>query len=322
MKKIIIIIPAFNEEENINQCLDGLIIFLQKKLNEFKHEIIVIDDGSTDKTVEKVLEYKSDNIILLQHYKNKGLGASVQSGIYAAELKKCDYLIKFDADCQHEPDDIKKIIQPLINGKAELVYGNRIYSKYYKRSIIRVVGNWFFTRIMRYLTGWKIKDGQPGLFAISGEFLKDIKIFGNYNYTQQVLLSAKNINLNFYNVNINFYSRKKGHSFVDWKYFFKVLSQIFFLCVYFRPLSVFGKIGIFFIILGSFIFTYESFGFFFGSSNKVVRSVNLVLGLLSIGINLLVLGLLAQLMVKINSHKEDALVIKKKLINQIHKKNE
>ena len=124
MKKIVVIVPAFNEEETIDETLEGL-YSIKNELNNNGYELIVhvINDGSTDST-EK-LANKNGETLVISHKKNEGLGSAVRTGLISANKINADIVVKFDADLQHDPNDILKLINPIQHDEADIVYGNR-----------------------------------------------------------------------------------------------------------------------------------------------------------------------------------------------------
>ena len=114
-----IVIPALNEEKYLGQVLDNL---KERGYND----IIVVDDGSTDKTYEVA---KSRNVTALKHIINRGQGAALQTGMTYALLNNAEYIIHFDSDGQHNPDEIEKLLEPIKKGEAEACLGSRFLSK-------------------------------------------------------------------------------------------------------------------------------------------------------------------------------------------------
>lgn len=122
--KLSIIIPIFNEEKTIAKVLDSL---EKADTLSLRRELVVVDDGSTDKTIEIIENYiksaKEKNIIFVKHKKNQGKGAAVRTGI---EKASGDYILIQDADLEYHPTDIAKLLKPIIEGKAKVVYGTRL----------------------------------------------------------------------------------------------------------------------------------------------------------------------------------------------------
>src|SRR3989338_4025718 len=127
LKMISIIIPAYNEEKNINNILENIKYVIQESRQKF--EVIVVDDGSTDKTAEIVSS--EEGVKLVKHPYNKGYGASLKTG---ARVAQGDFILYIDADNQHNPQDILKLIRH--TDKYEMVIGAR--TKKSKTSMLRL----------------------------------------------------------------------------------------------------------------------------------------------------------------------------------------
>ncbi|MHA1479610.1 MAG: glycosyltransferase family 2 protein, partial [Promethearchaeota archaeon] len=112
---ISVIIPVYNEENSIKNVIERI-------PNHRNYEIILIDDGSIDRSVLKIKEIENDNIILLQHQKNLGYGAALITGFKSATG---NIIITLDSDGQHKPEEIEKMLKPILQDKADLVIGSR-----------------------------------------------------------------------------------------------------------------------------------------------------------------------------------------------------
>ncbi len=310
MKKLVIIVPAYNEEKTISNTLEGLLA-LKSAINEKEYELIihVINDGSSDATEELAKKYQE--IFIINHKKNRGLGAAVRTGLLSANNINANIVVKYDADLQHEPLDILELIKPIYQNEADVVYGNRFKKMSYKMPYIRRVGNKIFTNLMRWLTGWPLMDSQPGIFAVNNIFLTNFYLPGDYNYTQQILLDAYHRNLRFSHVLVSFNKRDTGDSFVSLSYPFKVIPQIIQVIIGIKPLKVFGPIGWFFLSLGFFVFIFQITSYVLGYTQKPVENVNLVLGSFLFGLQILCFGFLADLVVKMNRNIIEVLNRKK-----------
>ena len=296
-RRLLIIIPALNEHESISATIINL-RSIENRLCEIgvALSIYVIDDGSSDNTGELALEAGADRV--LRHRVNQGLGAAVRTGIKAGRDENFDILVKFDADLQHEPEDVCRIIMPIIDGEADLVYGNRFDALQYKMPIVRRVGNIVFSRLMKWLTNWPLRDSQPGIFAASREYLMVAFIPGDYNYTQQILLDAYHKNMRFAHVSVTFRKRTSGKSFVNFRYPLKVIPQIVMVIASIKPFKIFVPIGSIFMVVGVGVFVIQFLSWLFGSGTKPVENVNLVLGFVLFGLQTVFFGILAQLIVQ------------------------
>jgi len=297
MKKLVVIIPAYCEEETIYQTILSI-----KETHPlisaigYTPVVYVVNDGSIDKTSEKAQEANADRVI--HHRVNQGLGSAVRTGLQAAMRGGADIVVKFDADLQHDPKDILAIIKPILDNEAEIVYGNRLGKINYKMPFVRRLGNKVFTRLMRWMTKWPVVDSQPGIFAVSRDYLEVSYIPGDYNYTQQILLDAFHKGMRFAQVPISFNMRMTGRSFVSVQYPFKVLPQIIQVLVGVKPLKIFGPIALFFLGVGTLVAIFNLCGWAAGNAEKPIQQVNLVLGSGLFGLQTLFFGLLADLIVQ------------------------
>lgn len=299
MKKVIIIVPAYNEEERIEAAVNALNQLKPKfEENDLKLKVYVINDGSRDKTYELAKKANADRIVT--HQVNRGLGAAVRSGLGAARTDEADIMVKFDADLQHNPDDVLRLIKPILEDEADVVYGHRFKNISYKMPFIRKYGNKTFIALMRWLTKWPVKDSQPGILAVDKSYLKVFYIPGDYNYTQQILLDSYHKGMRFAHVDVDFRKRETGKSFVSYKYPFKVLPQILQIIIGVKPLKFFAPIGLIFLGLALLVAIIEILMFIFGSLEKPIEHVNFVLGFSTFGLQTLFFGLLADLIVKKN----------------------
>jgi glycosyltransferase involved in cell wall biosynthesis len=296
-RQLTVVVPAYNEEAQIGATIDALReIEPQLARRGLALKIYVINDGSSDRTAAVAEAHGVDRI--LRHQVNRGLGAAVRTGLNAARSDHVDVLVKFDADLQHDPVDILALIEPILNDEADIVFGSRFERIEYRMPLVRRVGNRVFTRLMRWLTGWDVRDSQPGIFAISATYLEVFRIPGDYNYTQQILLDAYHKGMRFAQAPVRFRKRETGTSFVSARYPFVVLQQLLMVLVGVKPMKVFAPIGGVFLLLGTVVFSYEIVQYMVGLASKPVGNVNLVLGSVLFGVQTLFFGILAQLIIE------------------------
>ncbi|QWV95942.1 glycosyltransferase family 2 protein [Geomonas nitrogeniifigens] len=291
------IIPAYNEAERIGETIRAL-AQIRSKLQDLGLClcIYVIDDGSTDQTRSICQSCGADRV--LYHHVNHGVGAAVRTGFAAARADGADIVVKFDADLQHDPEDILNLIQPILSDEADLVYGNRFDQIEYRMPLLRLAGNVFFTRLMKWLTKWPLKDSQPGILAASKAYVDVFRIPGDYNYTQQILIDAYHKGMRFAHCPVKFRKRVTGKSFITLKYPFKVILQILVIIAGLKPMRIFAPVGLASFLLGSSIFCYEVFLWMINESHRPVAHVNAVLGLLLFGIQTLFFGIIAELTIQ------------------------
>jgi glycosyltransferase involved in cell wall biosynthesis len=297
LKKLVVIVPAYNEQEKITETINRLkAVGDDVRKAGFELLIYVIDDGSTDKTASLAEQAGADRVI--RHKVNIGLGAAVRSGLTAAKKDSADIAVKFDADLQHEPADIMLLIEPIVNEETDIVYGNRFERIEYNMPMVRKTGNKVFTKLMSVMTGWPVKDSQPGIFAANKDYLAVFNIPGDYNYTQQILLDAYHQGMRFAHVPVTFRRRTTGKSFISMKYPLKVIPQLILVVISIKPMKIFLPVGLFFLIGATGIFSVELVLWFLGKTIKPVLHVNAVLGLAFFGLQTFFFGLLAELIVR------------------------
>lgn len=154
-------IPAFNEEKMIGEVIKSL----PKKIKGINHvDILVVDDGSTDKTGLIAKKYK---IKTLQHIINRGLGGALKTIFAYARMKSYDILVTFDADGQHNPEDLDRLTKPIINRRTDIVIGTRWANKS-KVPLSRIIVNKIANAATYFLYGVISSDSQSG-FRVFGK---------------------------------------------------------------------------------------------------------------------------------------------------------
>ncbi|MBQ9024290.1 MAG: glycosyltransferase family 2 protein [Bacilli bacterium] len=171
MKRVLIIIPAYNEEENILDTYKSIIDYNKKYKTNY--DVIVINDGSKDNTSKICHE---NNIPVIDLINNLGIGGAVQTGYKYACYSNYDIAVQFDGDGQHDVNYVKDIINPIINDNAELVIGSRFIDKKaegFKSSFSRRVGIKIISHLIKFASHKKIYDTTSGFRACNKKIIKD-----------------------------------------------------------------------------------------------------------------------------------------------------
>ncbi len=177
VKVLSVIIPAYNEEETIVRLLEK--IRATPLLQQIKKELIVVDDCSSDQTGETVASYMKANpgldIKYFKHITNRGKGASLHTGIRHASG---DLLIIQDADLEYDPADYNKLLEPVMAGQADVVYGSRFLegSQFGIYGLLHTVGNKFLTRLSNLFTGLKLTDMETCYKLLPVKLIKSMDL--------------------------------------------------------------------------------------------------------------------------------------------------
>lgn len=253
LNKICVIITAFNEENTIEEVVTKT----KNVLGDV--EIIVIDDGSTDSTAQVARD--SDVTAVISHERNQGVGVALKTGIIASLSLNPDIIVKIDGDGQHLPEDIPKLIQPILEDKADLVLGNR-FSQAMAMPFYKKMGNRFFTWLTNKMTGYNLTDTQTGFRAIKGSKASVlIPMTGMFTYAQEMIIHASKNGIRVVEVPITSLKRRYGGSRIvrnPVDYGLRVLLILIRTFTNYNPLLIFGVPGIF-AITGSLVIYFYLF---------------------------------------------------------------
>ena len=202
--KISVIIPCFNEHKTINTILDKL-----KNLSNFNKEIIIVDDFSNDGTKEFLQKIEnSDEIKTIFNEKNFGKGYCIKKGI---EESSGDIIIIQDADLEYDPTDIPKLINPIKNGDADVVYGSRFTGSDEKRVLFywHSLGNKFLTTLSNMFSNLNLTDMECCYKAFKKEIIKEINLKENrFGFEPEVTAKISKKDIKIFEVGIKYFGRK------------------------------------------------------------------------------------------------------------------
>jgi glycosyltransferase involved in cell wall biosynthesis len=240
-----IIVPTFNEEESIAEVLDAIEKGMAKE--SIDYEVIVVDDGSTDKTLEIV---RSRKVKVVKHDHNKGYGASLKSGIAKASH---DVIVITDADGTYPGSDIPVLFRHM-NADGydyDMVVGART-GKQVNIPLFRRPAKWFLTQLANYLSECNIPDLNSGLRVFKKELIE--RFFGllpdGFSFTTTVTIAALTNGYLVKFVPINYYERKGESSIKPLRDFLGFTSLVVRLIVYFKPLNFFLPASLILLVIG------------------------------------------------------------------------
>jgi len=244
--KLIILIPAYNEENTIGKVIDEI----PKKINHVNEiEILVINDGSSDKTEEIS---KTKGAIVYSFTKNKGLAKAISFGFSKALERKTDILVILDADNQYDSKEIPKLLQPIIENKADIVLGDRQVRKLDHMPFQKRIGNRMTSKVLSCIIGKKISDGQTGFRAFSSEALRRLQIFSNYTYTQETIIQAVFKGLTIEEIPITFRKRYDESRLISniFTYAGRTISLVISTILFYKPFKFFGILSAILFAIG------------------------------------------------------------------------
>lgn len=240
--KLIVTIPAYNEEKSIAKVIKEI----PREIERIDRvEILVIDDGSIDRTKEIAKEAGADYV--LSNPSNQGLAYSFKKGLEKALELKADIIVNIDADLQYNAQEIPKLIQPILDGKAEMVIGNRQVRKLAHMKFAKKYGNILLSWTMRKALKNKVSDASSGFRAFSGECASKLNIFSNHTYTHETIIQCTFQNMRIGEVPVEFRKREEGPSRLIksiWGYVKLSGATTVRVCLMYKPLKVFVPLSL------------------------------------------------------------------------------
>ena len=204
MTQLSVIIPCYNERTTILQLIEKV------RLSPVdSKEIIIVDDGSVDGTRELLqsLEKKASDLKILFHSKNMGKGAALRTGFAAAAGEIC---IVQDADLEYDPQEFSLVIQPIIDGKADVVFGSRFQSGRPHRVVYfwHRIDNGFLTLLSNIFTDLNLTDMETCYKAFKRDVIQSVRICENrFGFEPEITAKISRRNLKIYEVGISYYGR-------------------------------------------------------------------------------------------------------------------
>jgi glycosyltransferase involved in cell wall biosynthesis len=308
--KLIIQIPAFNEEATIAQALRDL----PKKLDGITSiETLVIDDGSSDNTADAARKAGATHILQLKTH--RGLSAAFVAGIDAALRLGADVIVNTDADNQYNAADVARLVAPIVKGTAEVVIGDREVARSPHMSplkrMLQRLGSW----TVGLASGVRVADVTSGFRAFSREAAMQINVFNPFTYTLETVIQAGNRNLGVQSIAIRTNAPTRPSRLYSGMgtYLRKSMATIFRIYTLYRPLKTFFAIGAVLMFLGIALGARFLWYFAQGDRGGHIQSLILAAVFLITGFHTWLIALLADLIAVNRKLTEDVLIRVKRL---------
>ena len=308
--KLIVQIPCFNEEK-------ALPVTLREIPRRFRGvdvvETLVIDDGSTDKTVDVAKREGVDHIVKLTNH--KGLAESFTAGIDASLHLGADIIVNTDGDNQYRGEDIQKLIDPILAGEADIVIGDRNVKEVRHFSFVKKrlqgLGSW----VVRQLSGTQIPDVTSGFRAFSREAALRLNIISRFTYTLETVIQAGKKNIALAHVPIRTNKRLRSSRLFSniLSYLKKSLATIARIYTLYEPLKIFLYIGGSIFGVGMFISIRFLYYYLTQQGAGHIQSLILSAVLMIVGFQVVMIGLLADVISANRRFLEDILYRVKKM---------
>ncbi len=291
--KLIIQMPCYNEAETLGIALQAL----PREVEGFDTvEWLIIDDGSTDATVDVARANGVDHVV--QHTHNQGLARAFMTGVQACIANGADVIVNTDADNQYNADDVPLLTAPILAGKADMVVGARpiraIEHFSMVKKLLQRIGSW----VVRLASRTDIADAPSGFRAFSRETARHLVVFNEYTYTLETVIQAGRKNMAVISVPVRVNADLRPSRLVKSipSYVQRSIGTIIRVFVIYRPFAFFGTIGLVLFSIGFLIGVRFLIKFFAGEGLGHVQSLILASSLLIIGFQTILIAFMADLL--------------------------
>ncbi len=311
--KLIIQIPCYNEEIALPVTLSKLPTQIEG-IDEI--EVLVSDDGSTDRTIEIAKEYGVNHIVTTTHH--RGLARTFTAGIQRALAEGADIIVNTDADNQYNADDIEKLVRPIIQKKADIVIGARPITQIKTFSPLKKFLQFFGSKVVRLLSSTATEDAPSGFRAFSKDAALSINVFDNYTYTIETVIQSKTKGLHIISVPIRVNDSYRKSRLVKniFQYIQKNSFTILRMFIIYRPFRFFAIIGGSIFLIGISLLARFIFLYILDDGNGHIQSLIISSMLVITGFQTFLFGILADLLAINRKLIEDVQVRTKKLENK------
>lgn len=268
--KVIVQVPCLNEEKTLPLVLESI----PKKIDGVDSvEVLIIDDGSTDRTIEVAKHYGVKHFVT--HEKNMGLARSFHDGVNKALSLGADIVVNTDGDNQYPQDRIGDLVQPILQGEAEIVIGDRQTHTIEHFSPIKKFFQKVGSNVVNWAAGTDLPDAASGFRAYSRESLMRLNIVTQFSYCMETIIQAgnKRIPITSIKIKTNPKTRESRLFKSMWQHMFKSGSAIIRSYIMYRPHFVFLNLGFVLLLAGLIPFGRYAYLYFTGDRGQHIQSI-------------------------------------------------
>jgi glycosyltransferase involved in cell wall biosynthesis len=273
--KVVVQIPCLNEEKTLPLVLESI----PKKIKGVDSiEVLIIDDGSDDKTIEVAKKYGVKHFVF--HPQRKGLARSFHDGINKALEMGADVIVNTDGDNQYPQERIADLVQPVINNEADMVIADRQTNKIAHFSKGKKLMQRFGTRVLNWAAGTNVPDAPSGFRAYSRDAAMQLNVVTRFSYAMETIIQAGNKNMSIVSIPVttNAKTRESRLFKNSWEHIRKSGSAIIRAFIMYRPYVIFVSLAAFLGILGLIPFGRYMYFFLFQHAESAGHVQSLVVG--------------------------------------------
>ncbi len=291
--KLVIQIPCYNEEQALPVTLNAL----PKKIDGIDEiEVLIINDGSTDNTVDVAKSLGVKSFVDMPH--NCGLAKAFVAGLQKALELGADIIVNTDADNQYCADDIEKLVQPILAHDADIVIGARPVSKIKHFSPLKKLLQKLGSSVMRIVSSTEVEDAPSGFRAFSRNAALQINVFDNYTYTMETIIQAraKGLVLKSIPISVNADLRKSKLVKNMFDYIRRSVFTMLRMFLIYRPFRFFAIIAGLFFAAGTILGLRFLYYYIFASGTGHIQSLILAAIFIITGVQVAVIAVMSELM--------------------------
>jgi glycosyltransferase involved in cell wall biosynthesis len=311
--KLVVQIPCLNEAETLPVTLSEI---PRDIAGVDEIEVLIIDDGSSDRTSEVATEHGADHV--LRFARSRGLAFTFRSGVDAALALGADIIVNTDGDNQYPGSQIPKLIQPILEKRADMVIGDREVQNVehfsFTKKKLQALGSW----VVRQVSGTGVPDTTSGFRAFTRDAAQRLNVISEYTYTLETIIQAGKKRMAVEHIPIKARVTRPSRLISStWNYVKRSAATIVRIYTMYEPLKIFSYIGALFLSAGLFLSGRYLYFVWIGEGRGHVQSVIAASILLTVGFMVILIGFVADIMASVRRLLEEVLYRQRRLEDKI-----